>query len=179
MDGRGWRFVVDRMGKPRVVSPSGRAGPAVSLSHSGPLIVVAVAEVGALGVDLEAHRPARHVLDLAAVAFGERERAEVEAQGHTAFYRIWTLREAFAKATGQGLSRAADRSDVVAGSPDFGAWTAMVESTTWLFAHLEPRPGFSLAIAARPSREDHVRAWSAATLRDLSDMLPGRDSASR
>ena len=50
---------------------------------------------------------------LAALAFGPAE--QTEAAAAEGFYRIWTLREAMAKATGEGLMLAANRCDLIGG----------------------------------------------------------------
>ena len=82
---------------------------AFSLAHSGLLALVAVAETGPLGVDLELPRP---------VAFEEPRRLQIEAVA-TAFQSgvalpsdperrllaAWTRLEAVAKATGEGVGR--------------------------------------------------------------------------
>ena len=54
-----------------------------------------------IGVDIERLKPGRPFADLARMAFGPMENAEVARSGEPAFYRIWTAREALAKAPPQ------------------------------------------------------------------------------
>jgi len=75
-----WQIVRTWLGKPVVVDPSGLPGPAVSLSHTAAMAAVAIAPHGALGVDIERHRP-RDFVALAAFAFGPAEREEVVIGG--------------------------------------------------------------------------------------------------
>lgn len=134
-----WSVRVDARGKPWLAD-----GPAVSLSHSGGMVAAAVAESGELGIDIERHRH-RDLAALAAAAFGPREQAAVAAGGTAAFFRIWTLREALAKATGAGLAEAADGLDQVADGLAEGCWQA----GPWCLAHLRPTADYSLAVALR------------------------------
>ena len=80
-----------------------------SLAHAGPRAVVAVAWEREVGVDLEPRDPALDVAPLIATTCTPAERARLEAlplaaQG-IAFLRTWTLKEAYLKGTGTGLSR--------------------------------------------------------------------------
>ncbi len=135
----------DARGKPHFAAIGGKKGPALSLTHSGRLAVAALCAGGDLGIDLECRRP-RDFAALAARAFGPREQAAVAADGENAFYRIWTLREAFAKATGHGLAEATDGADRFARDRGHAPWTA---DANWSFASPACVPGHSLAIAVR------------------------------
>jgi 4'-phosphopantetheinyl transferase len=162
-----WRIVRGTFGKPFAIASSGEPGPEVSLSHSGGTVVVAMARVGALGIDIEQHRP-RDFSALAAQAFGPEEQAEVAAHGEDAFYRIWTSREAMSKATGEGLALAANGRDLVAGGAS-GAYRRIErEGRVWDLTHARIEPGYSVAVAHANAGE---KAW---TLRwcDLHAIVP-------
>ncbi len=84
-----------------------------NVSHSHEWALVAMCRDRDVGVDVEHHRPLHH--DLFAIAdrfFAPVEvdalRALPEDQHHPAFYRIWSRKEAFIKATGQGVSAGLD-----------------------------------------------------------------------
>lgn len=81
-----------------------------SLAHSRQMAACAAGD-GKIGIDIEYIDPSRAVLALARAAFGTREQEVVELQGIEAFYRIWCLREAYAKATGDGFSIVVDGID--------------------------------------------------------------------
>ena len=150
----------DADGKPHLV---GHNAPAISIAHSADFAAACVCHVGPVGIDIEAHNSTRNWMGIAEAYFGPRERALVGSQGLSAFYRIWSLREAIGKATGEGLL--ADQKDRVgdAALPHQGAWIS--EDGSWLLAHLEPLQGLSLALAIQPRRDLDLRAWSLDVIR--------------
>lgn len=83
-------------GRPRLIGTSLEA----SVSHSGDLVGVALTWAGRVGLDLEETKSFDHepVLDEVCI---EAER--VFATGPAEFYAYWTRKEAFLKATGEGL----------------------------------------------------------------------------
>ena len=99
-------FVYGAQGKPRLVSPV--TDTTFNVSHSHGLMLLAFARGRAVGVDVE--RTTRTV-DWEAVArrfFAAQEREALatapEADRRAAFFRCWTRKEAFMKATGQGVA---------------------------------------------------------------------------
>lgn len=109
--------------------PYRAGGPPFSLSHSGTLALLAVGSAGAVGCDVEQCRSLEYP-KLARRAFAPEEIRQVERSAYPAetFFRIWTLRESYLKATGRGI--AVDPSSVcfeVSGEavlirPDDGDW---------------------------------------------------------
>jgi 4'-phosphopantetheinyl transferase len=91
-------------GKPRVVAPG---APEMSVSHSGSLVALAVADGPAVGVDVEQIRTAE-VGELARLTFSPDERATFDAlpanERQGAFFTYWARKEAVVKATGRGMS---------------------------------------------------------------------------
>jgi 4'-phosphopantetheinyl transferase len=106
------------------------------------MIAAAVAPPdAAVGIDIERHA-SRDVLGLVQTWFGPNEIAVVEAAGPEAFYRIWTAREALAKALGSGLSGAMKTGDAVGYQPGEDAWT----HEGFHFGHQPAAIGYSLAV---------------------------------
>lgn len=97
-------FVAGERGKPRLAAP----GPSFNLSHAGGWVVLAVAEAGEVGVDVEVMSRGEAWREVAAAALGPSEagwlRGLPEFEQEPAFYRLWTAKEAVAKAAGEGLS---------------------------------------------------------------------------
>jgi phosphopantetheinyl transferase len=141
-----WRIMKGRNGKPLIAAPDGTPGPAVSLSHTAGLIAAAITGQGALGIDAERHRP-RNFPALAENAFGPREMALITPDDPVAFYRVWTLREALAKATGDGLALAANRRDLVDHCLTGTRWLAHHAGTDWTLFHPMAGPEHSLSVA--------------------------------
>src|SRR5205085_9792868 len=85
-----------------------------NVSHSVNLIVLAVGERRAIGVDVERVRNVPRVEALARRWLTVPERAELQRQTQSglsesdAFLRVWSLKEAHLKALGVGISGASD-----------------------------------------------------------------------
>jgi 4'-phosphopantetheinyl transferase len=90
-------------GKPRLEPPSPLR---FNLSHSGDVALVAVATEREVGVDVEEVKRRRHTDALARRTMLSAERAEIDEADDrdVAFHRHWVAKEAFAKATGRGIS---------------------------------------------------------------------------
>lgn len=159
------RFARDYAGKPRLAA--GADSISFSLSHSRDFVAVAVAEGCEVGVDVEGMEaltdPAPDGLHGLGSAFDEEDRAALLAlpplRRRSELIRIWTLKEAVAKATGRGLSlplRAAKfplrgaRPDpcAVAGSAQLWGLTCVAAGkTAWL----------AVAVAASSGRTKLIR----------------------
>ena len=98
-------FLEGPFGKP---SLGHDAACAFNLSHSAEMALVALAEAGEIGVDLEMLRPMPDAIDLARHNFSATENAELAAtpvqDQSLAFLLGWTRKEACLKAIGSGLS---------------------------------------------------------------------------
>jgi 4'-phosphopantetheinyl transferase len=103
---RTWQFVRNQYGKPFVADP---AEPlAFNLSHTDGMVVCAVTAGRRVGVDVEAaNRPVEH-LPLARRFFAAEEAAALERmppdRRADGFFQFWTLKEAYMKARGLGLT---------------------------------------------------------------------------
>jgi 4'-phosphopantetheinyl transferase len=101
-------FTTDSTGKPQLAH-----APQVqfNLSHSGDVALVAIGEAIPLGVDVELIKPVPEMRGVAESHFANEERSalwafEDEQQRLAAFYRCWTRKEAYVKATGIGVGPA-------------------------------------------------------------------------
>jgi phosphopantetheinyl transferase len=122
-----YRIMAADSGRPIVVADhpgadGAETGISVSLSHSGNWLAGAATGLGPVGIDIELMRAGRDLAGIADIAFGPEERRRASRDGASGFYRIWTLREAIAKAHGTGLTMAADGHDRVNDGPDEGIW---------------------------------------------------------
>ena len=142
-------------GKP-VLRSRGRARLHFNVSHTAGMGVIALASAGPIGVDVERIHDIPERERLADRCFFARERVEfaaVEAPARSlAFFQGWTRKEAFLKATGEGLSHGLHELEVslrpeqparflrVPGSP--GA------ERDWSLHSFEPAPGYTAAVAA-------------------------------
>ncbi len=88
-----------------------------NVSHSGDLIVIALANTPLLGVDIELHRTLARYDRLLARCYSVRERdfltsIEDQAVFRSQFYRAWTAKEALLKSTGGSIFHAASSIDL-------------------------------------------------------------------
>ncbi|WP_160154720.1 4'-phosphopantetheinyl transferase superfamily protein [Microbulbifer sp. ALW1] len=103
-------FVVSDTGKPALVS-----APELhfSLSHSGRWIALGVSCESDIGIDIEQPLKPRDFLRIAHHYFHQEECALLEASPPELlpvhFYRLWTMKEAFFKARGTGISEGLGR----------------------------------------------------------------------
>jgi 4'-phosphopantetheinyl transferase len=101
-------FVYSAKGKPSLGGAFARCGLEFNLAHSAGLAVFALAQRHVLGVDVEQVRPVPELVNLVRRYFSSSECAEVNRlrgeQQVRAFFRIWTRKEAWLKATGEGLA---------------------------------------------------------------------------
>jgi len=114
--------------------------PHFSLSHAGPLALIAVA-ADPVGADVEAPPSRESVLGLTDVLHPD-EQAEVAAAQHSpeAFARLWTRKEAYLKGLGSGLGRDPKLDYVGDRKPGPFGWT---------LADAPAPPGFAAAVALR------------------------------
>ncbi len=96
-------------GKPALAPSLAGSGLHFNLSHSGQWLAVAVGCGGLIGVDIERQRSLGRASDLARRYFSQAEAAHlaalVEPARSTAFFHLWTVREACIKAMGTSLAQ--------------------------------------------------------------------------
>jgi 4'-phosphopantetheinyl transferase len=103
-----WRFVAGERGKPELAPEFSGSGLRFNVSHSAFLVAMAVTRAGRVGVDVECLNARAAPLALATRYFTGSEARQLaglhatEQQRH--FYRLWTLKEAWLKATGTGVA---------------------------------------------------------------------------
>ncbi|MEQ8344394.1 MAG: 4'-phosphopantetheinyl transferase superfamily protein [Sneathiellaceae bacterium] len=151
---RRWRFSVTGFGKPEAVMPAGQPRLRINISHTQGLAVAALAMEHDIGVDAEwLGRP----VDIDAIAprvFSPEERAALadggEADRSRRFFSFWTLKEAYIKATGTGLSVPLDRVTVDLGGPAIRVHEqGAADPGAWRFVLFSPGPAHLAALAIR------------------------------
>ena len=148
-----WTFSADSYGKPSVATPASTLS--FSLSHTRRLVACAVVRGRPVGVDVEdASRPAP--LEIAERYFVPEERRDICAtdpdQRTRRFFEYWTLKEAYVKACGLGLSLPLDRFEFRRDAE--GSWRIafapppLDDEAAWWF-HAWSTPTHQAAIALR------------------------------
>jgi len=153
------RFCYGKYGKPALLEESGRDTISFNVSHSHGLALFAIARGRKLGVDLERIRSGLVDDKVAEHFFSAREvrvlRSLPSHLREEAFLNCWTRKEAYIKATGEGLSMSLDLFDVslVPGEPPAILTTLrdLEEASRWSLSELFPGPAFVAAVAAEGS----------------------------
>jgi 4'-phosphopantetheinyl transferase len=100
-------ITLDTRGKPRVNHHP--AAPAFSIAHSGNIVVLAVSASGSVGIDVEWTGRDIEPVELIPHTCSAAETGWLDtlssAQKLSGFLFLWTLKEAYLKATGEGLAQ--------------------------------------------------------------------------
>lgn len=160
------RFSFGARGKPRLAGAFEEAGLNFNVSHSGDYALIGLAVGQAIGVDIEQVRP---MPDFESIAAGYFSASETRAIGALpdedrlrGFFRCWTRKEAFMKATGEGMGIALDAFSVGPGeheestiktpdSPDGGR-------KAWTVRGVSPVPGCEAAVCVEDAAT-RTSAW--------------------
>ncbi|MDD5033723.1 MAG: 4'-phosphopantetheinyl transferase superfamily protein [Methylococcaceae bacterium] len=101
-------FAIGEKGKPRLAENEPNRGLVFNVSHSGDHAIFALARDTPIGVDVEYRRAMSDMDGMATHCFAAHElnywRALPEERRESAFFAFWTCKEAFLKATGEGIS---------------------------------------------------------------------------
>lgn len=174
VDPRSWIFAANAYGRPRIAAPAVDGNLHFNVSHCDGLVAIAVARTEDIGIDVENVTRRLDIDRLAPFVFADAECAALAtvpaADRRDHFFAYWTLKEAYVKARGMGLSldlkgcafELADPHPLVtfnARCPD--------ASSRWRFWRYSLVPRFALALAA-PSDTREVR---------LHGIVPQRQAA--
>ena len=147
-------------GKPVLTGASGSLGMHFNLSHSQDLAIIAVTNIGPVGIDVEHERNIGDWEAIAARFFSPAEQValakiELRRRSH-AFYCCWTRKEAVVKATGEGLFARLDSFDVSLAPGNSSRLLSYDGSRRaaqdWQIHHLQPWVGYVGALAIRHPR---------------------------
>ncbi len=153
------RFVHSAFGKPGLSSEFG-GRVTFNLSHSGGLLLIAIARASSVGVDIECIRSQPDYADLARHFFSTAEVEWLAAfPSHLyaeAFLSCWTKKEAYLKARGEGLAIPLNSFSVPLTTDPAAVdlWVdseAIVPAARWSLYTLRPAPGYVGALAIQGS----------------------------
>jgi 4'-phosphopantetheinyl transferase len=160
------QFEYDEFGKPGLRP---RQGPALqfNVSHSGDLILIAIARGRAVGVDVERIRTDLDVDNIAARFFSANECKILASLAgpfrYQAFFACWTRKEAYLKARGVGLSLPLDQFDVSFLPNEEPRLLATrhdpAEARQWTLQALDLSSDYAAALAA-PASNWKLKCWS-------------------
>jgi 4'-phosphopantetheinyl transferase len=149
------RFEYGSNGKPTLATPFASSGLSFNLAHSEDFALIAVTRLGQIGVDVEQIRPLTDVDELVARFFSPRETALFQtlptSQKNAAFFNLWTRKEAWLKAIGEGIAHSLNRVEVTFLPGEPAQLLALPETpglkVDWALRELTPATGFVGAVA--------------------------------
>ena len=163
-----WNFIHNDYGKPEISKEQNSTSLYFNLSHSVEKVVLAVSRLKDIGIDVECTRKSRRIAAISQRYFSDKEAEELlilsEDQKQSRFYDLWTLKEAYIKACGMGLTIPlqyfsygflGDNRLTV----EFDARLYDVERM-WQLWQLSAGLDFKLAIAAKTGKEGLVHTLS-------------------
>ena len=181
---RSLSILASESGKPCLDTSTGSSGNGVddiqfNLAHAGDLLLIAVSRGARVGIDIERIRDVRGMESIVDDFFDEQERACVRSRKGKArsrvFFRLWTRREAAAKAMGLDLFDAFARCELPAFDesrawfglvlPETGARTGVPAGHTavWWIRDFIPAPGYAGALCVEQENADpsfyRLRPW--------------------
>ena len=156
-------------GKPALAATPTTSELYFNLSHSDDLSLVAVCHRTPVGVDIERIRGMEDAAELVTRFFSKPEAAKFsalpEADKTVAFFNLWTRKEAWLKATGQGIGHLLDRIEV-SFLPEEPASLLKVpegfpDASHWSLCPLDPAAGFvGACVVAAPGVNAVCRQWN-------------------
>ena len=170
-----WCFEKEPRGKPYLAARHGQLTASqplqFNLSHTRGLVAAGVARNVTIGIDVEVFRRFADATEIARRFFSDSEINALEQCSEDArlarFVELWTLKEAFLKATGEGISERLGAISFDLGQPEIIGFstTYPLDTTEWYFALYAPTPTSRLAVAA------NGRAHPEITIRDDLDAV--------
>jgi 4'-phosphopantetheinyl transferase len=168
-------FAYRERGKPYLAPPV--QGLQFNLSHSGELALLAFGCAREVGVDIERRRAVQDLRALAELSFSREEYAAWCALSPGdqpgAFFSCWARKEAFIKATGEGISQLADFD--VSVHPDQPARLLRVageppSQPRWTLHDLPQIAGYAAALVVEGS-PDQITCWDSQVADLTSEVL--------
>lgn len=171
-----WRFTANSHGRPAISRAPDNGALHFSVSHTDGLVACAVADFPELGIDVECRgrdipygEMAPSVLAPAEAEWFSHAPAASRAEQ---FLILWTLKEAYVKARGMGLSLPLNEVcfdvDVDRAHARFGGCIAD-DPERWNFGIIRPTSRHVLSIAAASPSGEHVTVARRTTALNLAD----------
>jgi 4'-phosphopantetheinyl transferase len=167
-----WEFSFNSHGKPTIANTM-PTPLYFNLSHCLNRVTLAVTHLGELGIDVEKIKPVDQLRGLAERCFTAPERdyilqgarrqenispAHLQSQ-EWRFFKLWTLKEAYIKACGKGLSIPLDSFsfDPLAHPICIDFMDDQIDSTAWIFKSWQISPDHLLSLAIKTHQLTRIR----------------------
>jgi 4'-phosphopantetheinyl transferase len=153
------QFQYSKNGKPFLPPQNQQASLEFNLSHSGELALYALTRNRRIGIDVEILNPVPQAEEIASQFFSANECASIvrlpETLRTNRFLELWTCKEAYIKALGEGLSHPLNQFEITQISRHSKSIVRLdrpiEEAGTWSITSFRPENGYEAALAA----DDH------------------------
>jgi 4'-phosphopantetheinyl transferase len=174
-----WSFHEGEHGKPEIITPENSELPSplrFNLSHSRDRVVCAVTLQHDIGIDIEYTDRHNDVLTIAKHYFSASEREALLAlpadRQRDAFFDYWTLKEAYIKARGEGISLGLAKFSFllqqqpigISFAPSFGD-----DAAAWQFGLYRTSPDYRMALAWRWPGPTQVRLFEGVPMQRFAE----------
>lgn len=137
-----------------------------NLAHAAGLALYAVTNDREIGVDLEQIHPIADMDQIAERFFSAQESAALRAlppeQRQEAFFNCWTRKEAYLKASGEGLAQPLDQFSVSLGPGEPAKLVSIAgdfqEASRWFIQAFSPANGYVAAVAVQ-GQDWRLKYW--------------------
>jgi 4'-phosphopantetheinyl transferase len=160
-------FAYSQKEKPSLVQADADSGVTFNVSHSGGIALLAFTRRRDIGVDLEQVRRDFDVEAIARRFFSPWEKNQLASlpngERFEGFFRCWTRKEAYIKATGDGLSLPLHQFDVAIKAEEIDALLSTrpdaSEAAQWSLREVPAGSGYVAALCVR-GRDWRLKHWS-------------------
>ena len=172
-------FAYSEKEKPSLGRAHADSGITFNVSHSGGSALLAFSQRREIGVDVEQVRRDFDVEAIARRFFSVHEQGQLAAlpneEKFESFFRCWTRKEAFIKATGEGLSLPLHQFDVSVAPGNSDALLSTrsdhSEAALWSLREIPVAPGYVAALCAR-GRDWRLKDWTSVAGRSRNRSVP-------
>ncbi len=156
-----WLFVNNKFGKPEIQNPP--IPIRFNLSHTSRFVACAVTRTYDLGIDIEFLKRTNDISSIAGHYFSDLEKNALfrlqPEQQKSRFFDYWTLKEAYLKACGVGISAGLDTFSFILDDPNTItirlADTVDDAAEDWQFRLMSPSEDHRMAVALRRQHDKH------------------------
>lgn len=159
-----WELTNSQLDRPEVVAPDVCPRLRFNISHTRSLVACVVTREIDCGVDVEVQRQVEDMEELAARVLSPAEISDLVALPAslrpTRFFRYWTLKEAYVKARGLGLSLPLEAVSFDLGEGSIGMTldpSLNDSDRDWQFEQWAPTEQHLVAVAMRSGQTGHAR----------------------
>ncbi|NLA74804.1 MAG: 4'-phosphopantetheinyl transferase superfamily protein [Deltaproteobacteria bacterium] len=152
----GIQFAYSSSGIPSLSSELNIGPLCFNLSHSNQYALCAVTLNRSIGIDIEYMRPASDILSIAKHYFAPDEYSTMLSlspdKRKQAFYTLWTLKEAYLKATGEGLAGLGNIQKKLYPSDSILSATGnknIKKEDCWIIRRFTPAPEYTAGLAVK------------------------------